>query len=101
MVSTDPSSRLPATAGDTPVQSPRYLVPDWVRVREEDFGLLFYDTHSTRLTFVRSGCELIAPPFTGPRRFLGVRGSDNSPDPAVLRLLKSLLAKGLIVAEAE
>ena len=101
MVSTEPSVRPPADAGATSARSPQYIVPDWVRVREEDFGLLFYDTHSTRLTFVRSGRELIAPPFTGPRRFLGVRGSDNSPDPAVLRLLKSLLAKGLIVAEAE
>ena len=35
-----------------------YLVPDQVRVRREDFGLLFYDTRSTRLTFVRSGDRL-------------------------------------------
>ena len=48
-------------------QSPVYLVPDWVRVRAEDFGLLFYDTRSTRLTFVRSGDRLVPPPFTGAR----------------------------------
>ncbi len=38
---------------------PVYLVPEWVRVRSEDFGLLFYDTRSTRLTFVRSGDRLV------------------------------------------
>ena len=70
-------------------------------MREEDFGLLFYDTHSTRLTFVRSGRDLIAPPFTGPRRILGVRGSADGPSPGISRLLQSLLAKGLIVDEAE
>ena len=82
-----------------------YLVPDWVRVRREDFGLLFYDTRSTRLTFVRSGDRLVAPPFTGSPRFLGV-----SPGPsgagrggaALARLLEDLVAKGLLVAaEAE
>ncbi len=64
MASTDRSA-----AADTPV----YLVPDWVRVRREDFGLLFYDTRSTRLTFVRSGDRLVPPPFTGARRVLRVR----------------------------
>jgi putative mycofactocin binding protein MftB len=72
-----------------------------VRVREEDFGLLFYDTRSTRLTFVRSGCDLIAPSFTGSRRILGVHGSADGPSPVISRLLQSLLSKGLIVAEAE
>ncbi len=74
-----------------------YLVPVWVRVRQEDFGLLFYDTRSTRLTFVRSGDRLAPPPFTGARRELRVpRGA--RPDPALLRLLDGLVAKGLLVA---
>jgi len=46
------------------------VVPDWVRVRKEDFGLLFYDTRSTRLTFVRSGDALEPPPFVGGDRRL-------------------------------
>jgi putative mycofactocin binding protein MftB len=83
---------------------PVYLVPEWVRVRPEDFGLLFYDTRSTRLTFVRSGDRLVPPPFTGPRRVLGGAGlSGAAPSPAALsRLLDDLVAKGLLVAaEAE
>lgn len=90
---------------------PIYLVPDWVRVRSEDFGLLFYDTRSTRLTFVRSGDRLVPPPFTGDRRVVQVRsaGDDRAPsglaapdpadDPALHRLLDGLVAKGLLVSE--
>jgi putative mycofactocin binding protein MftB len=75
-----------------------HLVPDWVRVRSEDFGLLFYDTRSTRLTFVRSGESLVPPPFTGPRRVLRAAALDEERRPVVSRLLQNLVAKGLIVA---
>jgi putative mycofactocin binding protein MftB len=75
-----------------------YLVPDWVRVRRESFGLLFYDTRSTRLTFVRSGDSLAPPPFTGSRRVLCLRSLDEGRRPEVSQLLQSLVAKGLIVA---
>jgi putative mycofactocin binding protein MftB len=76
---------------------PEYLVPEWVRVRRESFGLLFYDTRSTRLTFVRSGDSLVAPPFTGPRRLLGVDRREGT-EPGLSRLLEDLEAKGLLVA---
>jgi hypothetical protein len=93
-------------------------VPDHVRVRQEDFGLLFYDTRSTRLTFVRSGDRLVPPPFTGDQRMLRVAaetggdeteaggGTDVTPgaavDPGLSRLLDGLVAKGLLVpAQAE
>ena len=81
-----------------------YLVPDHVRVRQEDFGLLFYDTRSTRLTFVRSGDRLAPPPFTGERRELRLSGAagpaaDGAPVEAALsRVLAGLVAKGLLVA---
>ena len=85
--------------------SPRkteYVVPDWVRVRGESFGLLFYDTRTTTLTFVRSGHCLVPPPFTGPRRLLRLGSVDEERRPVLSRLLQNLVAKGLIVAvEAE
>ncbi|MFH1833766.1 MAG: mycofactocin biosynthesis chaperone MftB [bacterium] len=90
----------PPVAEDQPGLTTEYLVPDWVRVRREDFGLLFYDTRSTRLTFVRSGDSLAPPPFIGPRRVLRVRPLDEGRRPAVSRLLRNLVAKGLIVAVA-
>jgi putative mycofactocin binding protein MftB len=75
-----------------------YLVPDWVRVRREDFGLLFYDARSTRLTFVRSGESLVPPPFTGSRRVLRVAATAAQGDIALRRLLQNLVAKGLLIA---
>jgi putative mycofactocin binding protein MftB len=74
-----------------------YLVPDWVRVRAESFGLLFYDTRSTRLTFVRSGDRLVPPPFVAARRVLSVRASGENAPPALSRLLENLVARGLII----
>jgi putative mycofactocin binding protein MftB len=94
VVSTDP----PAASDAALVRPADYRVPDWVRVRQEGFGLLFYDTRSTKLTFVRCGDRLVAPPFTGPRRVLGVRTLDEGRQPALSRLLQNLVAKGLIVA---
>jgi hypothetical protein len=82
-------------------------------VRQEDFGLLFYDARSTRLTFVRSGDRLAAPPFTGEKRMLrfaqAQEGADSRPpssagaqvDTSLARLLDELVAKGLLVAARE
>lgn len=81
------------------MESIEYLVPDWVRVRRESFGLLFYDTRSTRLTFVRSGDSLEPPAFTGARRRLRVCG-EAAERPAIKRALDDLCAKGLLVALA-
>ena len=75
-----------------------YLVPDWVRVRRESFGLLFYDTRSTRLTFVRSGDSLDAPPFTGSGRALARRPARRRGARRCRDCLQDLDAKGLIVA---
>ena len=76
---------------------PAYLVPDHVRVRQEDSGLLFYDTQSTRLTFVRSGDRLVPPPFIGLRRALAMTAGAQ-PDAALSRVLDDLVEKGLLVA---
>ena len=75
-----------------------YVVPSWVRVRREEFGLLFYDTRDTKLTFVRSGSSLAAPSFTGRERRLGVQCESETRERAVGRLLEKLEAKGLVVA---
>lgn len=75
-----------------------YAVPSWVRVRREEFGLLFYDTRDTRLTFVRSGSSLTAPSFTGAERRLGVQCESEPRERSVGRLLEKLEARGLVVA---
>ena len=73
-----------------------YAVPTWVRVRREAFGLLFYDTRSTKLTFVRSGNALVPPPFTGGRRPLEIACDNPAQRQTVLRLLGRLESKGLL-----
>ena len=86
------------TPGDVACAGTEYLVPDWVRVRRESFGLLFYDTRSTRLTFVRCADHLDPPPFAGADRVLRVRPYDTGRHAALARLMQTLLAKGLVVA---
>jgi len=43
------------SAGKKLRESQEYVVSPHVRVRKEEFGLLFYNTQNARLTFVRSG----------------------------------------------
>jgi putative mycofactocin binding protein MftB len=76
----------------------RYVVPGSVRVRPEDFGLLFYDTRTTNLTFVRSGARLgVGPGAPGEGRELLLAGGAGRHD-ATARLLRTLQEKGLIRA---
>ena len=76
----------------------RYVVRGTVRVRSEAFGLLFYDTRTTSLTFVRSGETLtVAPGAPGEERELLIAGWDGRPE-ATARLLQTLREKGLIRA---
>lgn len=76
----------------------RYMVPGAVRVRPEDFGLLFYDTRTTNLTFVRSGEGLtVAPGAPGDERELVLATGDGRRE-ATARLLQTLQEKGLIRA---
>jgi putative mycofactocin binding protein MftB len=85
----------PTPAAD---RTTEYLVPAWVRVRREDFGLLFYDTRSTRLTYVRSGESLTPPPFVSAWRTLAIEAGEKQLSVALLKLLDDLVAKGLLVA---
>ncbi len=104
---TDPSllNQPQAPSASTATATPAALLrpsntwcPTGCGCRRESFGLLFYDTRSTKLTFVRSGDSLEAPPFMGPRRALEIGPAAGGRSPALARLLQDLVAKGLIVA---
>ncbi len=75
-----------------------YRLAPWARVRQEDFGLLFYDTRSTTMTFVRSGAGLVAPAFDERERPLGIVCRTAAEEEPLLRVLERLEAKGLVVA---
>ncbi len=75
-----------------------YHLSPWARARQEQFGLLFYDTRSTTMTFVRSGACLVAPPFEDRARPLRIVSGSRAEELRVTRVLEHLEAKGLVVA---
>lgn len=75
-----------------------YRLSPWARVRQEEFGLLFYDTRSTTMTFVRSGDALVAPPFDDRTCPLRVVPRSPAEELRVIHVLDGLEAKGLVVA---
>jgi putative mycofactocin binding protein MftB len=82
----------------------RYTLAKGTQVREEDFGLLFYQKNGPRLHFVASGSLLSEDFFIGKMTLEEWMGaSDGLPDnrvqaaEAVGRALEQLTHKGVIV----
>jgi putative mycofactocin binding protein MftB len=74
-----------------------FRLAPWARVRQEDFGLLFYDTRSTTMTYVRCGDLLSAPTPGDASCGLGIRADSPEAEKLVERALRQLEAKGLVV----
>jgi putative mycofactocin binding protein MftB len=72
-----------------------YMVTPSVRVRKEAFGLLFYNTENSRLTFVKSGdiLQIKALPHGGKRIAARLEPETQT---RVRKLLDHLLKKRLI-----
>ncbi len=47
------------------MNDPKYILAEGAQVREEDFGLLFYNMHGPRLYFLKSGNLLSEEFFHG------------------------------------
>jgi putative mycofactocin binding protein MftB len=72
-----------------------YTVVPSVRVRKEAFGLLFYNTEDSRLTFVKSGDILqIQVLSNGAKKITG--SPETKHQTGVKKLFDHLLNKGLI-----
>jgi putative mycofactocin binding protein MftB len=67
-----------------------------VRVRKEEFGVLFYRNRDTKLIFVRSGSAL-GLDHNGKVSILTVCVHTQKEKEKIRRLLDSLLEKGLIL----
>jgi hypothetical protein len=88
---------------------PSYRLAHGISVREEKFGLLFYNSKGPKLTFVRSG-PWIHPIFFSGRLDLKNWVQSRFPDLAekerlriegrLLQVLSKLVEKGLIVETA-
>jgi putative mycofactocin binding protein MftB len=74
-----------------------YHLSPGVRVRKEDFGLLFYNSRNTNLTFVKSGdwLEIACGPPEDDR--LTVHAASSAEEARVERLIEALKRKGLVV----
>jgi putative mycofactocin binding protein MftB len=80
---------------DFPQYDRRYAVPPPVRVRKESFGLLFYSTLDSRLTFVKSEDLLQVEALPGGPKLL-VTSREPASRSKIKRLLDRLLEKGLV-----
>jgi putative mycofactocin binding protein MftB len=69
-----------------------YLLARTVRVRREAFGLLFYDTASTNLTFVKCGDLFEVVKGSGVTQLW----ANDRDDSRTLRVLNTLMNRGLI-----
>jgi putative mycofactocin binding protein MftB len=74
-----------------------YHVHPLVRGRNESFGLLFYNTRDTLLTFVRCGDLLRIGPAAGGICTVEVHCRKEAERARVRRALRGLAQKGLIV----
>jgi putative mycofactocin binding protein MftB len=74
-----------------------YHLHPLVRGRNESFGLLFYNTRDTKLTFVRCGNLLRIGPAAGGISMLEFHCGREAERGMVRRVLQGLTQKGLIV----
>lgn len=76
---------------------PSYVLDPNCQVREESFGLLFYDLRGPRLLFARTG-RLIRPEAlrTGLELARALAGRPPRERAALERLFQSLVAKGFL-----
>ena len=76
-------------------ESHGYVVSPHVRVRKEEFGLLFYNTQNASLTFVRSGNLFRIENLPGGGK--GISAAYEVADRRSLKkVLGNLMSKGLI-----
>jgi putative mycofactocin binding protein MftB len=75
----------------------KYLVQPGVRVRSEAFGLLFYNTADTKLTFVKCGTSIRLSFGDGGATQLVFSSDDEIATNEASDLLNRLSKKGLIV----
>jgi putative mycofactocin binding protein MftB len=74
-----------------------YHISPSVRVRREVFGLLFYNSRDTKLTFVKSGDLLDIGTLSPGSPGLTLHRDNSEREVKVRRVLETLLKKGLII----
>jgi putative mycofactocin binding protein MftB len=82
----------------------RYKLAPGTQVREEDFGLLFYQMRGPRLFFLSSGKHLREDFFSGEKPLENILQSQDGPLESIINItvkiekaLSELVGKGVIV----
>jgi len=82
----------------------RYKLAPGTQVREEDFGLLFYQMRGPRLFFLSSGKHLREDFFSGEKTLENILQSQDGPLESIINItvkiekaLSELVGKGVIV----
>jgi putative mycofactocin binding protein MftB len=81
-------------SGHSVAAGDRFVLSEGVRARPEAFGLLFYNSADTKMTFVKSGDILVVEKHAQFSRL--VLNCKNGEEQAAKRVLEVLLKKGLI-----
>jgi putative mycofactocin binding protein MftB len=76
-----------------------YKLSPGTRVRKESFGLLFYNTKNTRLTFIDSGNLISVETLENESPEADFMGNDETNNRKIKGLLKNLVKRGLLLAE--
>lgn len=85
-----------SSAAEGARKSHEYLVAPHVRVRKEEFGLLFYNTQNARLTFVRSGDLFRIESLPAGGKMISA-DYESAGQRSLNKLLGNLVNKGLIL----
>lgn len=69
------------------------------KVREESFGLLFYHTKKTNLTFIESGSLISIDILEKESPESDYLGNDKTKNQKIKCILENLVKRGLLIAE--
>jgi len=81
--------------GNRRPEQTEYIVSPHIRVRKEPFGLLFFNTQNTKLTFVQSGDILQVKRLPSGKRLLCVSEGDSRQN--LKKTLANLVHRGMIL----
>jgi len=76
-----------------------YKLSPGTKVRKESFGLLFYNTKNTKLTFIESGRLISVDALEKESSESDFLGNDETINQKIKSALEKLVKRGLLLAE--
>lgn len=76
-----------------------YKLAKGIKVREESFGLLFYSTQNTNLTFIESGTLIRVDKLEKETTEADLLGASEEENKRIKEILRNLTKRGLLLGE--